>query len=95
MNSTNTISDTITDTSTSVNIDVNIDVNTSANVNVTTTNSDIGFYINITKNSNSTKLRHNFKPNIRSNKRPLEKLPPTNVDNFEQVKMYERWTSDM
>jgi hypothetical protein len=40
-------------------------------------------------------LRHNFKPNIRSNKRPLEKLPPTNVDNFEQVKMYERWTSDM
>lgn len=92
MNSTNTITDT---TSMSVNIDVNIDVNTSANVNVTTTNSDKGFYINITKNSNSTKLRHNFKPNIRSNKRPLKKSPPTNIDNFEQVKMYERWTTDM
>ena len=92
MNSANTITDT---TSASVNIDVNIDVNTSSNVNVTTTNSDIDFYINITKNSNSTKLRHNFKPNIRSNKRPIEKSPPTNVDNFEQVKMFERWNTDM
>jgi DNA polymerase sigma len=88
MNSANT-------NSTSVNIDVNIDVTTSTNVNVTTTNSDIDLNINITKNSNSTKLRHNFKPNIRSNKRPIEKSPPTNVDNFEQVKMFERWTTDM
>ncbi len=88
MNSTNTITDT-------TSMSVNIDVNTSANVNVTTTNSDKGFYINITKNSSSTKLRHNFKPNIRSNKRPLKKSPPTNVDNFEQVKMYEQWITDM
>jgi hypothetical protein len=90
MNSANT-------NSASVNIDVNTsaNVNTSTNVNVTTTNSDIDFYINITKNSNSTKLRHNFKPNIRSNKIPIEKSPPTNVDNFEQVKMFERWTTDM
>ena len=77
-----------TNTNVAVNIDTNID--TSAAIIV-------DYNINITRNSVSTKLRQNFKPNAGLNKRHMEKSPPTptKVDNFEQVSMFDRWTDGM
>lgn len=90
MNSPNTNVDT------GVNAGVNVDtcVNVDTNVNADTSINPIANYnINITRNSVSTKLRHNFKPNIGSKKRPMEKSSPTptKVENFEQVPMFDRW----
>lgn len=73
--------------STNTNVDTNVNVN--AVVNTDTAIVDLN--INITRNSVSTKLRHNFKPNIGSKKRPLEKSSQSKVENFEQVPMFDRW----
>lgn len=86
-----------TNVDTNTNVVVNVDTNTNASVTVdTNVNASVDLNINITRNSVSTRLRHNFKPNAGLNKRPMEKLPPTpsKVENFEQVPMFDRWTTD-
>ena len=83
MNSTNTN----TNTNVHANVAANVDTNVATNIN------PVVGYNNIARNSVTTKLRHNFKPNVGLNKRPMEKSPPTptKVENFEQVPMFDRW----
>ena len=64
--------------STNANVTVNVETNINARVDLN---------INITRNSSTSKLRHNFK----SNKRPVEKSLPVKNENFEQVSMFDRW----
>ena len=78
------------------NVDPNTNTNTNTNPNTVVdpnTNTVVDLNINITRNSVSTKLRHNFKPNTGSNKRSVETShpTPTKVENFEQVPMFDRW----
>jgi hypothetical protein len=84
MNSTNTnVSSHYTNEHNTVdttNVTINIETKTNAHVDLN---------INITRNS--TKLRHNFKPNSHSNKRPVEKSLPVKNEKFEQVSMFDRW----
>lgn len=71
-----------------------IPIDDTANVTIsveTNTNARLDLNINITRNSSTGKLRHNFKPNSHSNKRPLEKSLPVKNKKFEQVSMFDRW----
>ena len=68
--------------SSNANVTVNVETNINARVDLN---------INITRNSSTSKLRHNFKPNTHSYKRPLEKSLPVKNEKFEQISMFDRW----
>jgi len=86
MNSTNT------NVSSHYTSDDNTVDTTNVTINIETkTNARLDLNINITRNSSTGKLRHNFKPNSHSNKRPVEKSLPVKNEKFEQVSMFDRW----
>ena len=86
MNSTNT------NVSSHYTSDDNTVDTTNVTINIETkTNAHVDLNINITRNSSTGKLRHNFKPNSHSNKRPVEKSLPVKNEKFEQVSMFDRW----
>ena len=81
-------------TNTNVSSHYTSDDNTVDTTNVTIsveTNTNARLDLNINITTNSSKLRHNFKPNSHSNKRPLEKSLPVKNKKFEQVSMFDRW----